>query len=71
MTDRSALIERLEEQVAYDKRHFTVDPLHAEAAAALRDQQRRLDLWEPKPFCGASWSSSTLPSAPNQAKEEE
>lgn len=33
----SALIERLEERVAYDKRHFTVDPLHAEAAAALRD----------------------------------
>ena len=39
--DHSALIERLEERVAYDKRHFTVDPLHAEAAAALRDQQGR------------------------------
>ena len=39
MTDHSALIERLEERVAYDKRHFTVDPLHAEAAAALRDQR--------------------------------
>lgn len=37
MTDHSALIKRLEERVAYDKRHFTVDPLHAEAAAALRD----------------------------------
>lgn len=35
--DHSALIERLEERVAYDKRHFTVDPLHAEAAVALRD----------------------------------
>ncbi len=42
MTDHSALIERLEERVAYDKRHFTVDPLHAEAAAALRDLTERL-----------------------------
>lgn len=43
MSDHSALIERLEERVAYDKRHFTVDPLHAEAAAALRD----LTEWRP------------------------
>lgn len=41
--------------------------LFAEAAAALRDQQSkmqmmqaRLDRWEPKPFCGPSFSSSFL-----------
>lgn len=60
MTDHSALIERLEERVAYDKRHFTVDPLHAEAAAALRDLVAERAAYRAVVF---------PPSAPNQAKE--
>lgn len=83
MTDHSALIERLEAGCIFHPRHYWIvepdktDALLAEAAAALRDQQRRLDRWEPKPVCigsvGVSYlvggNNSPLPSAPNQAKE--
>lgn len=63
------LIERLE---ALDNGTASDCPwvavaLAEEAAAALRDQrskmqmmQARLDRWEPKPFCGPSFSSSHL-----------
>lgn len=71
MNDHSALIERLDEDAAIfneceemGEPHMNVGALLAEAAAALRDQQRRLDMWEPKPFCEPSWSSG-LPSTPN------
>lgn len=62
--DHSALIERLEGDVT---NWLTADRQRKEAAAALRDQQSkmqmmqaRLDRWEPKPFCGPSFSSSFL-----------
>lgn len=64
MTDHSALIERLEET---DPLRIDFTAERREAAAALRDQQAkmqmmqaRLDRWEPKPFCGPSFSSSLL-----------
>ena len=72
MTDHSALIERLEVMSGMltmgDRIAFGSDAaLMTEAAAALRDQQSkmqmmqaRLDRWEPKPFCGPSFSSSFL-----------
>ena len=70
MTDHSALIERLEKVSRYkqmDGLVFVSASDLAEAAAALRDQQSkmqmmqaRLDRWEPKPFCGPSFSSSLL-----------
>lgn len=69
MTDHSALIERLEErsEVFCGVGKMALSRDLAEAAAALRDQQSkmqmmqaRLDRWEPKPFCGPSFSSSFL-----------
>jgi hypothetical protein len=66
--DHSALIERLEAMADEPSRLVReVDRVLAEAAAALRDQQAkmqmmqaRLDRWEPKPFCAPSFSSSFL-----------
>lgn len=65
--DHSALIERLDLIVAELEGLPHVKQTVAESAAALRDQQSkmqmmqaRLDRWEPKPFCGPSFSSSFL-----------
>lgn len=71
MTDHSALIERLEGGFLNSNPHhsevYQTNTLLALAALALRDQQSkmqmmqaRLDRWEPKPFCGPSFSSSFL-----------
>jgi hypothetical protein len=57
MTDIKALIERLETMADEPSRLVReVDRILAEAAAALRDQQRRLDRWEPKPISSTAVS---------------